>query len=161
AEEKLAEVADAPAQMKAAQEHKADAERHRRERERDMQAIITDISRQEARIADYQAVIDRREEIEAGYAALQSARGKDTALADKLIQLSDFDEARRDLETRLRDARAELESEASGYTAQIAELQRALEQADSEALSNVQAEVTTLQNLEAERNGLQEQMATM
>ncbi|MEP6987752.1 MAG: SMC family ATPase [Chloroflexota bacterium] len=61
----------------------------------------------------------------------------------------------------MRDARAELESEASGYTAQITELQRALEQADAEALSNVQAEVTELQTIEASRNGLQEQMATM
>ncbi|MBI1282497.1 MAG: AAA family ATPase [Anaerolineaceae bacterium] len=161
AEEKLAEVADSPAQMKAAQERKAEVERHRRERERDMQAIITDITRQEARIADYQAVIARREEIEAGYAALQSARDADTALGDKLIQLSDFDVARRDLETRLRDARAELESEASAYTAQIAELQRALEQADSDALSQVQAEVTELQTVEASRNGLQEQMNAM
>jgi len=161
AEEKLAEVADSPAQMKAAQERKAEVERHRRERERDMQAIATDISRQEARIADYQAVIERREEIEAGYAALQSARDADTALGDKLIQLSDFDAARRDLETRLRDARAELESEASGYTAQIAELERALKQADADALSQVQAEVTELQTVEASRNGLQEQMASM
>ncbi len=161
AEEKLAEVADSPAQMKAAQERKAEVERHRRERERDMQAITGDITRQEARIADYEAVIERRVEIEAGYAALQSARDADTALGDKLIQLSDFDAARRDLETRLRDARAELENEASGYTAQIAELQRALEQADSEALSTVQAEVTELQTIEASRNGLQEQMASM
>jgi len=161
AEEKLAEVADSPAQMKAAQERKAEVERHRRERERDMQAIATDISRQEARIADYQAVIERREEIEAGYAALQSARDADTALGDKLIQLSDFDAARRDLETRLRDARAELESEASGYTAQIAELERALKQADADALSQVQAEVTELQTVEASRNGLKEQMASM
>ncbi|MBA3871671.1 MAG: SMC family ATPase, partial [Anaerolineae bacterium] len=161
AEEKLAEVADSPAQMKAAQERKAEVERHRREREKDMQAISSDIVRQEARIKDYQAVIERRDEIEAGYAALQSARDADTALGDKLIQLSDFDAARRDLETRLRDARAELESEASGYTAQITELQRALEQADAEALSNVQAEVTELQTIEASRNGLQDQMATM
>ncbi len=161
AEEKLAEVADSPAQMKAAQERKAEVERHRRERERDMQAIATDISRQEARIADYQAVINRREEIEAGYAALQSARNADTELGDKLIQLSDFDAARRDLETRLRDAKAELENEASAYTAQIAELQRALEQADADALSKVQAEVTELQTVETNRNGLQEQMATM
>ncbi len=161
AEEKLAEVADSPAQMKAAQERKAEVERHRRERERDMQAITTDITRQEARIADYQSVIERREEIEAGYAALQSARDADTALGDKLIQLSDFDAARRDLETRLRDAKAELENEASAYTAQIAELQRALEQSDAEALSNVQAELTELQTVEASRNGLQEQMAAM
>jgi exonuclease SbcC len=161
AEEKLAEVADSPAQMKAAQERKAEVERHRRERERDIQAIATDIARQEARIAEYQQVIARRAEIEAGYAALQSARDADTALGDKLIQLSDFDAARRDLEGRLRDARAELESEASSYTAQIAELQRTLEQADAEALSNVQAEVTTLQGVESQRSALQETVASL
>ncbi len=161
AEEKLAEVADSPAQMKAAQERKAEVERHRREREKDMHAITTDITRQEARIADYQAVIARRAEIEAGYAALQSARDADTALGDKLIQLSDFDAARRDLETRLRDARAELENEASGYMAQMTELQRAMELAEPELLSSVQAEVISLQGLENQRNSLQEQMAAL
>ena len=161
AEAKLAEVAEAPAQMKAAQERKAEVERHKRERERDIQAIATDITRQSSRISDYQTIIGRREEIEKGYAALQSARDADTALGDKLIQLSDFDEARRDLEKRLRDARAELENEASGYTAQIEELQRALKQADAEALSAAQADVTGLQALEAERNDLNELMTTL
>ncbi|MBL8116894.1 MAG: SMC family ATPase [Anaerolineae bacterium] len=161
AEEKLAEVAEAPLQMKAAQERLAEIDRRRRERERDLQTIATDIQRQEGRIADYEAVIARRDEIEAGYAALQSAREADSALGDKLIQLSDFDTQKRELENSLRDARAELENEVSGYQAQIAELQAAVNRADPEALSGVQAEVATLRILEAHRTSYQEQIASL
>ena len=130
AEQKLEEVAHAPAEMRNAQERMADCERHKRERERDLEAIAVDIEKQMARAADYQNIIEAREDIEAGYAALQSARDADSALADKLMQLSDFDAERRELENRLRDARAELENEASAYEARIAELQRALDLAD-------------------------------
>jgi DNA repair protein SbcC/Rad50 len=158
AEEKLAEVAEAPAQMKAAQERLADVERHKRERERDLIAIATDIERQTARIDEYEAVIERREEIESGYAALQSAREADSDLGDKLLQLSDFDQQKHQLENQLRDARAELENEASVYTAQVAELQRALGQADPEALSQLQADIALLQEAEVQRDGLQQQL---
>ncbi|MEZ4671087.1 MAG: SMC family ATPase [Anaerolineae bacterium] len=161
AEEKLAEVAEAPAQMKAAQERLADVERHKRERERDLDTIATDIERQTARIADYEAVIERRDEIEAGYAALQSAREADSELGDKLLQLSDFDQQKRDLENALRDARAELENEASGYNAQIIELERALGQADPDALSDLQAEIALLQQADSQRSDYQQQVMTL
>jgi exonuclease SbcC len=68
AEQKLEEVAHAPAQMRAAQERLAECERHQREHQRDLQTIAEDITRQQARIADYQAIIEARADIEAGYA---------------------------------------------------------------------------------------------
>jgi DNA repair protein SbcC/Rad50 len=157
AEVKLEEVAHAPAEMRNAQERMADCERHKRERERDLEAIAVDIERQTARAADYQDIIEAREDIEAGYAALQLARDTDSALADKLMQLSDFDAERRELEIRLRDARAELENEATGYQARIAELQRALDLADPDELGVVQSEVFMLAEKENERGQVDEE----
>src|SRR5690606_26693138 len=107
-------------------ERLAECERHQREHQRDLQTIAEDITRQQARIADYQAIIEARADIEAGYAALQSARQADWALGEKLMQLSDFDTQRHELEKRLMDARAELENELSAYEARIAELRLAL-----------------------------------
>lgn len=161
AEEKLAEVADAPASMRAAQERLAESERHKKERERDLTAIAGEIDRQTARIAGYESIIAAQEEIQAGYVALQSAREADTALGDKLRLLSDFDKRRHILENQIRDACAELENEASGYVAQIAELERAAEAADPEALSAVQAEIMTLQAVQAQRDTAQAQLATL
>jgi exonuclease SbcC len=156
AEQKLEEVAHAPAQMRAAQERLAECERHQREHQRDLQTIAEDITRQQARIADYQAIIEARADIEAGYAALQSARQADSALGEKLMQLSDFDTQRHELEKRLMDARAELENELSAYEARIAELRLALELADPDELNVVQSEVFTLQELQNTRDQFDE-----
>ncbi len=156
AEKQLEEVAHAPAEMRNAQERLAECERRKREHERDLEAIASDIERQTTRAADYQSIIEARADIEAGYAALQSARQADTDLADKLMQLSDFDAQHHELENQLRDARAELENEASAYEARIAELSRALELADPDELSVVQSDVFTLQERENERNRLDE-----
>jgi exonuclease SbcC len=158
---KLAELAYVPGEMKSAQDRLAEGQRRLRERERDLETIAEDIARQTARLADYQAVIAARADIEAGYAALQSARNADSALADKLMQLSDFDEQRRDLEGRLRDARAELGNEVSGYEARIAELEHTMGAASPDDLAEVQAEVTALQSLEDERDSFDEQMRQM
>jgi exonuclease SbcC len=156
AEKRLEEVAHAPAQMQGAQERMADCERHKREHERDLTSIADEIQRQTARIGDYQAIIEAREDIESGYAALQTARETDSALADKLMQLSDFDNQRHELEMQLVDARAELETEASAYEARITELQRALDLADPDELSVVQSDVFTLEEVENTRTQFDE-----
>lgn len=161
AEAQLAEVAQATTEMKAAQERLAELERRRKEHERDLKTIGEDLTRQTTRIADYEAVIGLREEIESGYAALQSAREADSALADKLIQLSDFDTQHHELENRLRDARAELENELSGYEAQMIELQRAVDSANEDDLHEAQIEVAALHTAEEQRNTTQQQMMAL
>src|SRR4030095_17055541 len=105
AEKKLEVASRARSERKNAQERLADAERHKREGERDLETIETDIARQTNRVAEYQMVVESRADIEAGYAALQSARSADSALGEKLMQLSDFDAQRHELENQLRDAR--------------------------------------------------------
>lgn len=160
AEEKSAELAYAPGAMKNAQEKLADSQRRLIERAKDLEAIAADITRQTERIVQYQAVIESQADIEMGYTALQSAREADSALGDKLMQLSDFDEQRRELEKQLHNAQAELESEASGCTASIAQLQRIIETAKPDDLALVHAEVVALQSLEMDRNTFDEEART-
>jgi DNA repair protein SbcC/Rad50 len=161
AEALLAEVAAAPVQMKAAQEKLADTERRRREWQRDLQALTGDLNRQQQRIQTFEAVLQQEADIAAGYQALQAAREADSALAEKLIQLRDFDTLHRDLENQLRDARGELETEASAEQAQIQELERTLSQADADALSSIQNEVAALHITESERTHTQTDLAQL
>jgi exonuclease SbcC len=161
AEKRLEEVAHAPAAMRNAQERLAERNQRIRQHERDLVSIADDIERQLARIQGYEAVIARRAEIEAGYAALQTARQADHSLGDKLRQLSDVESQRRDLERQLDAARTDLEKEASASAASIAQLQRALDSADADKLGEVEAEVLVLQGLEQDRNAFQDETAAM
>ncbi len=158
AEQRLEEVAHAPSDMRNAQERLAERSQRIKQHERDLQAIAADIERQTARIQGYEATLNQREEIERGYATLQSARDADHSLGDKLRQVSDVETQRRDLERQLDAARAELEKDASACEARIAQLQRTLDHANVEKLSEIQAEMLSLQALEADRSALQEQL---
>ncbi len=151
AETRLAEVEGSSVKQENAQQNLAEIERYKREQERNLEEISKEIIRLEKRIEEFQATIQSQQEIEAGYAALQSAREADSTLGGKLLELTSFDQQRYELENRLRDARAELENEAAGYEARIVELERALELADPDELSVVQAEVLTLQTVENSR----------
>lgn len=157
AEAELAEIAHVPHDLEAAQSRLAEIERRLREHERNVEAAEKDITRHNDRIDGYKALIATREEIEAGYATLQAARAASDELTDKLSQLSDFDAQKHALETQLREARAELEGEISGYRARIAELERTLEQASDNDLASVQAEVKSLKKMEQQRESLQKQ----
>jgi exonuclease SbcC len=161
AEERLKVVAGAPAQMQTARAAQAEAERRLREHERDLTALHQEIDRQRGRIAGFQAVMNAQAEIEAGYATLQAARQADSDLADKLLQLSDFDRQQHDLEMQLQAARADLEREAGEYQARIEELGHALELADPDELSVVQSQVYTLEQSGQQRDELQAEMQAL
>jgi exonuclease SbcC len=155
AEERLKVVAGAPAQMQTARANQAEAERRLREYDRDLSALHQEIERQRGRIAGFQAVIESQAEIERGYASLRAARQADSDLAEKLLQLSDFDRQQHDLELQLQAARADLEREAGEYQARIDELGHALELADPDELSVVQSQVYTLEQTGQQREELQ------
>lgn len=161
AEERLKVVAGAPAQMQTARGNQAEAERRLREHERDLATLHQEIERQRGRIAGFQAVIESQAEIEQGYATLQSARQADSDLADKLLQLSDFDRQQHELEMQLQAARADLEREAGEYQARIEELGHALDLADPDELSVVQSHVYTLEQTSQQREELQVQAQTL
>jgi exonuclease SbcC len=161
AEERLKEVEHATGDLRNAQERKAAVEQRLHEIGRDLVAVADDIERQKKRMVGFEAVIEAREEIEAGYALLQAARAEDHDLADKLLQLSEFDEQRRALERQIEAARAELTNEISGYAARIKELERTISIAKPEDYATVLAEVQTLQDLDAQRETFQEEISAL
>jgi exonuclease SbcC len=161
AEERLKIVAGAPAQMQTARANQAEAERRLREHERDLKANEQEIDRQRGRIAGFQAVVAAQAEIEAGYASLQAARQADSDLAEKLLQLSDFERQQHELHLQLQAARADLEREAGEYEARIAELSHALDRADPDELSAVQSQVWNLEQARQQRDELQAEVQTL
>jgi len=161
AEERLEEVAHASVDMKNAREGLFERERRLREHERDLQTAEKDIEVQQSKVGEYEAVIAERDDVETGYATLQSAREADRQLADKLRELSDLDTRRNDLQRIIDAARAELEGEAKGCEELITELQRTLQNSHADDLDSVQAEVYGLQTLEAERDTERDDLMTM
>ncbi|MBZ0303959.1 MAG: SMC family ATPase [Anaerolineae bacterium] len=155
AEIQLKEVEQVPDDLDRARVEWAAADRRARQRQGDIEAAEKDSARHRERIAGYQALIDARADIESGYATLQAARDADHDLAEKLLQLSNFDTRRAGLEKQIREAQAELENEASGCRARIGELERGLSDSAAADLAAVQAEVMALQALETERQQLQ------
>lgn len=158
---RLAEYEHVPHDLRNARDNLIAAQKSADQLAGDVDSATDEMTRHQARIETFEGVIAAREEIEAGYQTLQAAREASDDLAQKLLQLSDFDGQRNDLETQLRDAQADLESEASGYQARIAELERVLKQDASADLAQVQADVTALQELEAERQESQAQSGTL
>lgn len=157
ADKRLREVEHAPNDLRNAQERKATLERQLLEREREHSAALTEIKKQMERIGEYESVLAARAEIEQGFAALQAAREADHTLADKLMQLNTFENERRELERKLDAARAEIQNEISRCEATIIQLQRTIDAADPDALSEVQAEVLALEALEKQRDEFDQQ----
>ncbi len=156
AEAELAEVAHAPAELKHAQEQQAMQQRRLRENERDFASAEEDSKRQTERIAGYEDIIARRDEIEEGYGALQAARDADQSLGEKLTALKDVDEAIHDLQRQLDAARAELEQDKRERETLIIELERTQEQDFDADLDEVNGEIAQLEVIEGQRNGLQD-----
>ena len=161
AEARLAEYDHVPHDLRNARENLIVAQKAAEQLAGDVEAAAAEIDRHQTRIETYEQVIAAREEIETGYQTLQAAREASDDLSQKLLQLSDFDSQRSDLEKQLHQAQADLENEASGYRARIAELERGLGQDVAAELAQVQAEVAALQSLEQERQAAQQQSSTL
>lgn len=161
AEALLAEVAHAENDLRAAVERKAAIEQRQTEHARELNAASLEIERQQKRIAGFEAVIDARDDIERGYAALQEARETVDDLGDKLLQLSDVDEQRRAVERQIEVLRSELKSSVSGIAANIAGLERTTAAAQPEAMYELQLEIDALEALEAQRDKLREEVSAL
>ncbi len=161
AEARLEEVAQVPHDLETARQQRAAADRRVRERERDIDSAQAEIDRHQARLAEYDSVIAQREEIEAGYATLQSAREVDRSLYDKMQQVGEFDQQQQALETQIQAARAELQGEARTQQALIAQFETTLAQHADLDLDSVQAEIASLRELEDERTAVQQMLSAL
>lgn len=159
AEDRLKEVEHAPGDLRNAQERRVAEAARRQEHQRDVEETRARMERLNTQIADYQQVVDSREEIEAGYAALQSARAADRDLSDKLMQLATLKDERARLQNQIDTARTRLEGEGHNLAQRIRELDAILATDYAAELENIQTQVAELQALDAEHDQLSEQIS--
>jgi exonuclease SbcC len=159
AEARVQEVAHAPEALRAAQEEAAQCARRVESLSSKLKAEDDTIQKQRQKVEALAAVVDQRAEIEAGYATLTAARAAFSALGGKLMELQQFDDEQRQLETALRDEQARLESAASGHQRTVDELTRTIQAADADELARVQQEIAGLRVREQEQAQAQQQVS--
>lgn len=159
AEAELEKVQSAPGDHRAALNRKAEQEQLLRKYEGELERIRTRIKAGETRVAGLETTISQRDDIERGFAELQQARQDDQTLGDKLSALKIFDDHKHQLEMQIAAERAKLESDARETMGKIGELQRRVDEASPEELSQVQADVLSLQATELQRDALRETLS--
>ncbi|GAB4334742.1 MAG: hypothetical protein Kow00117_18150 [Phototrophicales bacterium] len=158
AEERLKEVEHAPTDLRNAQQQHAAEQARRQDYQRDLEETHARIEHLQQQIQAYQQVIQQRDEIEAGYNALQSARAIDRTLSDKLMQLTSLKDDRAHLQNQIDTIRTRLEGDAQNILQRIQELEAVLAIDHTEELATVQADVADLQAMDAEYDKLNEQI---
>jgi DNA repair protein SbcC/Rad50 len=152
AEQRLDDVRSAQTDLRNAQDQAAQIQRRINNLTSDRESLTTEIDRREQDVARYTAIIDRAEKIEAGYQSLQSAREADSSLGGKLREIRDLDKREQAIERQLAQARQALENERATHQATINEAQRLLERDISDDLAQVNAQISTLTQLERDRD---------
>ncbi|MDQ7034611.1 MAG: SMC family ATPase [Anaerolineae bacterium] len=161
AERLLAEVADAPADLRNATDQQARIVRRIKNYEDDLVSVAQDIQQRIETIAHYEEIINLGDNIEAGYQNLQEARETDSTLGAKLREMTDLDKQYNDLQAQLASAKSELEAEKSAYEATIRETERLLEGDSSAELAQIQADIIALEKLEEEREAFQNDLGDL
>lgn len=161
AEHLLAEVADAPADLRNATDQQASIARRIKNHEDDLASVAKDIQQREVSIARYEEIINLGDNIEEGYQNLQDAREADSSLGEKLRELHDLDTDYTALQRQLATAKSELEAEKRDYEATVRETERLLEGDGSDALAQIQADIIALEKLEQEREDSQNDLGDL
>ncbi|MCY3573666.1 MAG: SMC family ATPase [Chloroflexota bacterium] len=122
------------------------------DRQSDIRAVSSEISRQQERIESCQQIITQSEEIKAGYAQLQAARNSQSALAEQLAQQQELQRRCHQLERELAEQAAALERDAHVIRERIRALQGAVSAAAEHDLADLQAQLASLESLAARRD---------
>ncbi len=137
---------------------------------RRVQQARDDITRSQAdqqqyarQLDGYQQVLAAREEIETGYAALQSARQAERDLSTRLIEQSDLRGQQGELQQIVGAERSHLEAERGSLIKRSGELEREISSGgeDHHALEDTQGKIERLEAREVERNDWRERLAAL
>jgi exonuclease SbcC len=158
ARQSAAEVEDAPILIRSARQQLAERQASAVRGQMQLQTTQAQINRHRERIAHYNTLIARQDDIEKGYAALQSARESDFELGEKLRLLKEMDVEQHNLEMELEQARSTLREQARIIEGRISGLERTVNQNDVHALEAVQAEIAALNGLNEQRGQLHDQL---
>lgn len=159
ADNAVREVEDAPAALRMAQDNRASAQQ--RITTLDAQRAIVEEKRtaQARKLADAEALLAERADIEAGYGTLQQARDNNAALAEKLDAVRRLEGEMAVIESQVASERGRLDGEQRELSKQAAKLRKKIESAADDAESvAITAQISALEGLAAERDGLQGQI---
>jgi exonuclease SbcC len=128
--------------------------------EHDLAALAEERDTRESRLADYDQLLARADEIKAGYKAYQKALEEERALGAKLQQSVELNERRMAMEVQITEARHALETEQEVITRRIADLESRLPDETLVAeYEEAKAELAHLQQLSAGREAARDDLA--
>jgi exonuclease SbcC len=114
----------------------------------------------ENRLTEYEELLARREEIEAGYQAYREAVERERKLGSRLRQSVELDERRREIESQISEARHQLEAKREVIERRIEELETRLPaEALLEELEEVEAQLDHLNRLSESREAAKDDLA--
>ncbi len=140
-------------------EQLADLETRLHQGEQELTDIERQVDQQQARLAEDEALIARRDEIERAAADYRAARQKAGELSAKAAQLVALRERYEKLAAAVADARRVLESERDAVARQIADLSARAEQVSAlhADVGTVRAQLARLAEMEAQRQAWREE----
>ncbi len=144
-------------------EQLTDLEGRLRQGEQEVADIAAQMDQQQARLAEDQALIARRDDIERGAADFQTARQRADELGAQAAQLVTLRERYQELATAVADARRALESERDAVARQVDELSARAEQVSilRADLETVGAQLTHLADREAQQQAWREEQEAL
>ncbi len=121
--------------------------------ERELADVREQVEATQKRLANYEAALSEREQIEQGFAALVAARARNEELSRKLSQHAELERRRGQLELAITEARTALDWEQRRCADRVAELERQVAQAETwqTDLKEVQEQLARLARLENEQ----------
>jgi exonuclease SbcC len=127
--------------------------------ERELTLLAEERAEREGRLAEYEDLLARVDEVEVGYAAYQQAVEQERELGAKLQQSVELNERRMQLEAQLAEARHAVETEREVISRRIPELEARLpDEALTVEYEEVQAQLTHLQQLSESRDAARDDL---
>jgi DNA repair protein SbcC/Rad50 len=123
AEADMAEIDRQRERVKALRAQRAQADERLKATRAEIGGIRADCSRHQALLAEYQAAIDQRAELERGYAEYEAARQQNEALNIKLTSLVDLNARKSAADSAIAEERRALESERDAARRRVGELE--------------------------------------
>ncbi len=151
-EEQYNQVANSEDVLKREQANLINQENTIKRHQDDTVSAQEEIARQNEKIAEYQDIINQEDTITQGYQQLLTARENQSAITDQLSQMQDLDKQYNKLDKQLSDQKSSLEKDRSATRARIESLNKQIENANTEDLETVKAEVLELQALDEQRD---------
>jgi exonuclease SbcC len=140
----------------------ADQDERIEQAEQELVRIGEERSGREDRLAEYEQLLGQRKAIETGYRAYQEAVERERTLGERLRQSVELDEHRRELESRISEARHQLEAKCEVIARRIEELEGQLPSpALLEELDEAQAQLEHMTRLAESREAAKDDLANI